>query len=66
MPIMREIIVEHGSLILDVDGDTLTGTMINKDTVQRDVFSIVKRGKVEVTRIENPWQPSKDFTTEAP
>lgn len=57
MPIMREIIVEHGSTILDVDGDTLMGHMINKDGVVRDIFSIVKQGKVEVKRIENPWQP---------
>ena len=57
MPIMRQIIVEHGSVILDIEGDTLTGTMINKDQIKRDVFSIVKRGKVELTRVANPWQP---------
>jgi hypothetical protein len=57
MPIMREIIVEHGSVILDVEGDTLLGHMINKEGDVRDVFSIVKKGKVEVKRIENPWQP---------
>ena len=60
MPIMREIIVEHGSVILDIRGDTLTGTMVNKNNVERDVFRIVKRGKVEVTHLEKPWQPSSD------
>jgi len=60
MPIMREIIVEHGSVILDIKGDTLTGTMVNKNTVTRDLFSIVKQGKVEVTHLEKPWQPSDD------
>jgi len=60
MPIMRSIVVEHGSLILDIKGDTLTGTMVNKNTVSRDVFSIVKQGKVEVTHLEKPWQPSDD------
>ena len=58
MPIMREIIVEHGSVILDVDGDTLAGTMIDKHGDVRDEFSIVKKGKVEVKRVENPWQPA--------
>ncbi len=62
MPIMREIIVEHGSVILDIKGDTLTGTMVNKNNVQRDVFSIVKRGQVEVTHLENPWQPKHDLS----
>ncbi|MFP6581314.1 MAG: metallophosphoesterase [Candidatus Hydrogenedentota bacterium] len=56
MPVMREIIVENGSVILDVDGDTLLGHMINRKEVIRDVFSIVKQGKVEVKRVENPWQ----------
>ncbi len=60
MPIMREILVEHGSVILDIRGDTLTGTMVNKNNVERDVFSIVKRGKVEVTHLEKPWQPPND------
>jgi len=60
MPIMREIVVEHGSVILDIKGDTLTGTMVNKNTVTRDFFSIVKQGKVEVTHLEKPWQPSDD------
>jgi len=57
MPIMREIIVEHGSVILDVEGDTLIGHMVNKKGEVRDVFSIEKKGKVVVKRVENPWQP---------
>lgn len=59
MPVMREIIVENGSVILDVDGDTLVGHMINREEVIRDVFSIVKSGKVEVERVKDPWQPKK-------
>jgi hypothetical protein len=59
MPIMRQIIVEHGSAILDIEGDTLTGTMINKEQVRRDLFSIVKRGKATPTRVANPWQPKE-------
>ncbi|QDV75213.1 Alkaline phosphatase precursor [Botrimarina mediterranea] len=60
MPIMREIIVEHGSLLLDIKGDTLTGTMVNKHGAVRDEFQLVKRGKVEHTPITNPWRPAHD------
>jgi hypothetical protein len=44
---------------VDVDGDTLTGKMINKSGKVRDVFSLVKRGKVEPVRIALPWQPEE-------
>lgn len=60
MPIMREIIVENGSLIVDIDGDTLTGTMIDKRGDQRDTFQIVKRGEVQHEPILDPWQPEHD------
>jgi hypothetical protein len=62
LPLMREIILEHGSVLLDIQGDTLTGTMLNKDAQIRDVFNIVKRGKVALTPIENPWQPIHDIS----
>ena len=57
MPIMRQTILEHGSVLVDVDGDTMTGIMINKFSERRDVFSIVKRGKVTPKRIAKPWRP---------
>ena len=60
MPVMREIIVEHGSTILDVKGDTLNGMMIDKRGATRDTFTIVKRGVVEHQVVENPWQPKHD------
>ena len=56
MPIMRRIIVEHGSVLVDVHGDTLVARMINRDLVERDLFSIVKRGKVSPTHLALPWQ----------
>ena len=56
-PVMRKIIVEHGSVIIDVDGDTLRGTMINKFGEVRDVFGLVKRGQVTHRRLLEPWQP---------
>lgn len=62
MPVMRQIILEHGSLILDIQGDTLTGSMLNLQGEVRDVFSIVKRGKVTPQRIQNPWQPVHDLS----
>lgn len=60
MPIMREIVVENGSLILDIKDDTLTGTMIDLRGKERDEFQMVKRGTVENRPIENPWQPEHD------
>jgi hypothetical protein len=58
MPVMRKIIVEHGSVLIDIVGDTLTGRMLNKYGEQRDLFSLVKRGEVTPTRLMNPWQPA--------
>jgi hypothetical protein len=57
LPLMRKIIVEHGSVIFDIDGDTLRGTMLNKFGEEQDVFGIVKRGQVVHQRLSNPWQP---------
>jgi hypothetical protein len=54
---MRKTIVEHGSVLVDVQGDTLTGKMINLNGKTRDLFSIVKQGRVEPQRIALPWQP---------
>ena len=62
MPVMREIILENGSVLLDVEGDTLTGTMLNKHGKVRDVFHLVKKGRVRPKRIQNPWQPLDDLS----
>ncbi|HVF09556.1 MAG TPA: metallophosphoesterase [Abditibacteriaceae bacterium] len=56
MPVMKRVFVEHGSVIVDVAGDTLTAIMLNFEGRQRDLFSIVKRGKVTPKRIANPKQ----------
>lgn len=56
MPVMKRVFVEHGSVIVDVAGDTLTAIMLNFEGRQRDLFSIVKRGKVTPRRIANPKQ----------
>ena len=57
MPVMRRIVLEHGGVIVDIKGDTLVGRMINRDGVESDLFSIVKRGKVKPARLGLPWQP---------
>ena len=62
MPVMREIILEHGSVILDIKGDTMNGIMLNKNGVTRDIFSVVKQGNVTPKRVENPWQPVHDIS----
>lgn len=56
-PVMRKTLVEHGSALIDVEGDTLTGRMINREGVERDRFSLVKRGSPMVRRLSLPWQP---------
>ena len=56
MPVMRKIILEHGSVIIDIDGDTLTGTMVDKYGEERDRFGLVKKGRVFPRRIAQPWQ----------
>jgi hypothetical protein len=75
MPIMCKIEVEHGSVIVDIDGDTMRGTMINKFGEVKDVFSVVKRGQVNHVRLTNPRQlksyskpksPGDDAAGEAP
>ena len=54
---MRKTIREHGSALIEVNGDTLIGRMINRNGYERDLFSIVKRGSVTPNRLSLPWQP---------
>ncbi|MGI9240727.1 MAG: chitobiase/beta-hexosaminidase C-terminal domain-containing protein, partial [Verrucomicrobiales bacterium] len=56
-PVMRSIVTEVGSLILDIDGDVLTGRMVNREREVRDTFQLIKRGVVEPEVVEFPWQP---------
>ena len=53
-PVMKQVIVEYGSVILDVDGDTLTGVMVNRGGDNRDLFSIVKQGSVMPQIVKSP------------
>jgi Calcineurin-like phosphoesterase/Purple acid Phosphatase, N-terminal domain len=57
MPVMRRIVIEHGSVLMDVYGDTLVARMINREGAESDLFSITKRGTVSPSRLPSPWSP---------
>jgi hypothetical protein len=57
--IMKRTLMEFGSVVVDVDGDTLSARMINRSGQTRDLFSMIKRGKVEPVRLALPWQPEE-------
>jgi hypothetical protein len=59
VPLMKRTILEYGSVVVDIDGDTMVGRMVNRSGVVRDLFSVVKRGKVEPIRLALPWQPDE-------
>jgi hypothetical protein len=65
MPVMRKIIVENGSVIVDVDGNTMHTVMVNAAGEVSDMFEITKEGSVTPQRIENPWQPEPYVTKKA-
>jgi hypothetical protein len=56
-PLMRKTTTDHGSVVVDIDGDTLTGRMIDLYGDLRDTFSIVKRGSGMGVRLAYPWLP---------
>jgi hypothetical protein len=56
MPVMRKIVVEHGSVVIDVHGNTLTARMINRDGAGQDLFAMTKQGKVTPARLPHPWR----------
>lgn len=57
-PVMRRTIPVIGSFLLDVDGDTITGRMLDGEGTVRDAFQIVKDSPVEPIRLAYPWRPS--------
>jgi hypothetical protein len=57
MPIMKRIIVEHGSVVVNIKDDTLVAVMVNREAEMRDLFSIVKKGTVTHERIAKPKAP---------
>jgi hypothetical protein len=57
IPLTRKTIVKHGSLLVDIKGDTLDAVMLNIFGELEDHFGIVKRSVVNPRRITYPWQP---------
>ncbi|QEG43619.1 purple acid phosphatase family protein [Roseimaritima ulvae] len=53
-PVMKRVIVENGSTIIDVDGDALTGIMVDRGGKTRDLFRIVKQGTHVPKIVANP------------
>ncbi len=57
-PVMRETVEGVGSVLLDIDGDTLTGRMLDDTGAERDVFVLRKSGVVEPREpLDYPWNP---------
>ncbi|NIP34334.1 MAG: hypothetical protein GWN18_05275, partial [Thermoplasmata archaeon] len=57
-PVHRVSIVEVGSVLMDLEGDTMTVRMLNSAGVVRDEFQIVKRGEIDPpTPLRDPWSP---------
>ncbi|MEJ6719292.1 MAG: metallophosphoesterase family protein [Akkermansiaceae bacterium] len=56
-PLMRRIILDNGSCLITIKGDTITGEMLNLNGEIRDTFAIHKNGTVEHAPIIDPWQP---------
>ena len=54
IPFMRSIVLDHGSMILDIEGDTLNGVMLDLRGKERDSFQILKKGVVEHSIVANP------------
>jgi acid phosphatase type 7 len=56
LPMAVTVASEYGSTIVDIEGDTLTATMINQYGDKMDCFQIVKRGKVTPVKQPHPWE----------
>lgn len=57
-PVHRVSIQEPGSVLLDLEGDTLKVRMLNSDAVVRDEFQLIKRDTVAARApIADPWNP---------
>ncbi|NWK55944.1 metallophosphoesterase family protein [Verrucomicrobiaceae bacterium N1E253] len=57
-PIMKRSILEHGSTLVWVKGDTLSAIMLDKTGKVADEFQIEKKQAVTPTRIAKPWSPT--------
>lgn len=58
-PVMKRSILQNGSTLVQISGDTLKTTMLNYRGEVVDEFQIEKKQAVTPTRIAKPWQPGK-------
>jgi hypothetical protein len=56
MPVMAVTFVEYGSVLVEVEGDTLTGYSLNRYGAVNDLWRIEKKEKVTPIRLPAPWQ----------
>lgn len=54
IPIMRRIVLDHGSTLLDIEENTLTAVMLDLRGKERDRFQILKKGVVEQSVLTDP------------
>ena len=58
LPVHRVSLREGGSVLMDLEGDTMKVRMLNEMGVTRDEFEIVKRGQVAPRQpLSDPWSP---------
>ena len=62
-PVMRRSLVEHGSTLINIKGNELLVTMLNKNGEIKDKFQIHKKKTVKPTRIAEPWKPNAKTNT---
>jgi len=55
-PLMRRIIVKHGSCLITIKDNTIVGKMLGADGKIYDNFAIKKSGHVQAAPVKNPWQ----------
>ncbi len=63
IPFMKKIILEHGSVMLDIKGDTLKGIMVNKEGQESDIFEIKKTAKVAPRQVLAKVAPAPPMPT---
>jgi hypothetical protein len=57
-PVHRISLMEGGSVLMDLEGDTMKVTMLNEEAVVRDEFQLIKRGEVAPRLpLSDPWSP---------
>jgi acid phosphatase type 7 len=58
-PLMRSIVMDHGSTIIEIEGNTLNAFMLDLRGAERDRFAIVKEGVVAHQIVAKPWTPDE-------